>query len=168
VERGQGDPSLAKPGKESFQGLSVSPDGVSAVYWTAEPGRVAEHDGGSMHVLDLGTGIDRRLVFDPSAYAEVRPILTPDGTAIVFERETAAGDAQLMVAPLDASGPPRPLGSSYPYDDPPEVELSPDGSMVLVTTKFGRPSALIDLATGAVTDTPQSFVELPSWQRLAP
>jgi Tol biopolymer transport system component len=166
LEGGQGDPSLPGTGKVSFQDLSLSPDGATAVFWNWEPGLSPGRDA-SIYLLDLDTGLDRRLVFDRTASTDLKARLTPDGLTIVFERKNSVGFAQLMVAPLDASSPPQPLGSTYVDDIAPEFELSPDGATVLTAVK-GGPSLFIDVATDAIQETPQAYVGLPSWQRLAP
>jgi hypothetical protein len=166
VEGNQGDATKPDAGKVSFQDASVSADGVSAIFWNWEPGLTAGRDG-SIHLLDLTTGRDRRLVFDPTASTELKPMVRPDGSTIVFERQSADGIAQLMVAPLDGSRPPRSIGATYAYDAPPEFFLSPDGSKILTVDKV-EPSRIIDTMTGVVEATKQPIGGLPSWQRRAP
>jgi Tol biopolymer transport system component len=166
IEDRQGDPVGAVTETASFQDVSLSPDGSSAIFWNLEPLEVRGR-GASIHQLDLASGRDRRLFFDPTATAELRPVLSPDGTTIVFERQATGRLAQLMLARLDGSSPPRPLGPTFSYEDGLDVLLSPDGRTVLTVGKF-NPAHLIDSTTGAVEETRLSITELPSWQRRAP
>jgi len=166
MEGDQGDGTWPGARKVSFQDASLSADGSSAIFWNWEPGLGAGRDG-SIHLLELTSGRDRRLIFDPAASTELRPLLSPDGSTIVFQRQDAAGVARLMVAALHGGGQPQPLGSTFPYDSPPECFLSPDGSIILTVDKTG-PSRFIDTATGSVEDTKQPMGGLPSWQRRAP
>jgi hypothetical protein len=158
------------PTQYSFQGLSMTADGSRAAYWnwetTVQPGHSC-----FIHLLDLTSGVDRRMSFDPSANCELGPLFTPDGTSIVGERGTLEATSQLFVAPVDGVGPGLPVGPTYNYRLRMGFTLSPDGLKVIwVPTATLAPNAggrVITLATGAVEDSDVQFLDVPSWQRLA-
>jgi hypothetical protein len=159
------------PTQLSFQGLSMTADGSRAAYWnwetTVQPGHSC-----FIHLLDLASGVDRRMTFDPSAECELGPLFTPNGKTIVAERGNLDSTSQLFVTPVDAAGPGVPVGPTYNYRSRLGFALSPDGSKVIwVPTPTLTPNTdgrVITLATGAVEDTDVQFLDVPSWQRLAP
>jgi len=159
------------PTQYSFQGLSMTADGGRAAYWNWETTVIPNHSC-FVHLLDLTSGVDRRLTFDPSANCELGPLLTPDGKSIVAERGTLEATSQLFVAPVDGPGPGVPVGPSYNYRSRLGFALSPDGTKVIwVPTPTLEPNAggrVITLATGAVENIDVQFLDVPSWQRLAP
>jgi WD40-like Beta Propeller Repeat len=158
------------PTQYSFQGLSMTADGSRAAYWnwetTVQPGHSC-----FIHLLDLTTGVDRRMMFDPSAECELGPLFTPNGKTIVAERGNLESTSQLFVAPVGVPGPGVPVGPTYNYRSRLGFALSPDGSKVIwVPTPTLGPNAggrLITLATGAVENSDVQFLDVPSWQRLA-
>jgi Tol biopolymer transport system component len=159
------------PTQYSFQGISLAADGSTAAYWnwetTVQPGHSC-----FIHLLDLATGVDRRMQFDPSAHCELMPVFSPDGKTIVAERQTEDGIAHIFVAPVDGGGPGVSVGPTYNYRSRNSFALSPDGTKVIwVPTPTLGPNAggrVIDLATGAVENSDVQFLSVPSWQRLAP
>jgi hypothetical protein len=159
------------PTQISFQGLSMTVDGSRATYWnwetTVQPGHSC-----FIHLLDLASGVDRRLTFDPSANCELGPLFTLDGKSIVAERGTLEATSQLFVAPVDGAGSGVAVGPTYNYRSRMGFALSPDGTKVIwVPTPTLGPNAggrVITLATGAVEDSDVQFLDVPSWQRLAP
>jgi Tol biopolymer transport system component len=159
------------PTQYSFQGISMSPDGSKAAYWNWET-TVQEGHSCFIHVLDLASGVDRRVTFDPSAECELGPLFTPDGKSIVAERGRLDVTSQLFVAPVDGGGPGVSFGPNYYYKSRLGFALSPDGSKVIwVPTPTLGPNAggrVITLATGAVEESDVQFLVVPSWQRLAP
>jgi hypothetical protein len=164
-------PDASSPTQYSFQGLSMAPDGSMAAYWnwetTVQPGHSC-----FIHLLDLTSGVDRRMTFDPAADCELMPLFAPDGKTIVAEQGRLEGTSRLFVAPLDAGGPIVPVGPTYNYRSRNGFALSPDGTRVIwVPTPTLGPNAsgrLITLATGAVEVGEMQFLGVPSWQRLAP
>jgi len=155
------------PTQYSFQGISMSADGSKASYWnwetTVQPGHSC-----FIHLLDLATGVDRRMQFDPSAHCELMPVFSPDGKTIVAERQTEDGIAHIFVAPVDGGGPGVSVGPTYNYRSRNSFALSPDGTKVIWVPNEGM-GRLITLATGAVEDSSVQFPGgFPSWQRLAP
>src|SRR6266508_940385 len=123
---------------------------------------------GGVRTLDLATGVDRRMQFDPSAHCELMPVFSPDGKTIVAERQTEDGIAHIFVAPVDGGGPGVSVGPTYDYRSRSGYALSPDGTKVIWVPNEGM-GRLITLATGAVEDSSVQFPGgFPSWQRLAP
>jgi hypothetical protein len=159
------------PTQISFQGISMTADGSAAAYWnwetTVQPGHSC-----FIHLLDLASGVDRRVTFDPSAHCEAGPLFAPNDKAIVAERGNLDSTSQLFVAPIDGGGPGVPVGPSYNYRSRLGFALSPDGTKVIwVPTPTLGPNAggrLITLASGAVEESNVQFLGVPSWQRLAP
>lgn len=166
VQRGESAPGQDDPTQYSFQDMKLSPDGRTAAYWnwetTVEPPHTC-----FIHLLDLTTGHDRRMSYDPAATCELTPNFTPDGSTIVAERQgVEEGMAQLFVALADGSAP-HLLGSAYPYSSRRGFALSPDGTTVLLVPVDSTGQA-ISIADGSVHETDVKFDSLPSWQRLAP
>jgi hypothetical protein len=150
----------------SFQSISLAADGSTAAYWNWETTVRPPHKC-FVHLLDLTSGLDRRVTFDPSANCELLPVFSPDGKTIVVERQTKEGIAQLFVAPVDAGAPGVLVGPSYAYESRNGFALSPDGTKIIFVPNAAKGS-VITLATGAVEDSGVRFVGVPSWQRLAP
>lgn len=165
MQRGESEPGQQDPTQYSFQGMKLSPDGRTAAYWNWEPTVQPPH-GCFIHLLDLTTGQDRRMSYDPEANCELGPEFTPDGSRIVAERQSAEGMAQLFLALADGSAP-RLLGSSYQDTSRRGFALSPDG-MTVVFVPLNGTGQVISIADGSVHDTDVEFISLPSWQRLAP
>ena len=102
---------------------TLSPDGTKVAY------SILETDQREIHVVDVETGVDRRVAFD-GAVAEVRPRWSPDGTKLVFERSGADG-FQLMIGSADG-GPVTAIGPTRPdKTGGAEVRFSPDGTRIL-------------------------------------
>ncbi len=174
------------PGDESIMEPRLSPDGRTAVYWEHESGsseRRAASPSSWIYVVDLDSGAGRRVRFDPDALSESRPIFSPDGKSLLFSRESMAADgsvqAQLVLAPVDGSGPGRALGPMFAVDGvDTEWLFAPDGESILVTATtpdhlVDLPSHVIDVRYGTWTTGTRETNDLisfyPSWQRrLAP
>jgi len=132
----------------------ITPDGRTVVteWRIAEPGgaqRVA------LVALDVDTG-RRRVLLDGGGHDHLAPVVSPDGTRVVYLRErrstpTEPVDTRLMVLDL-AGGEPAEVAPGW---DRWVTHLAwvPDGSAVVVTADdHGRsPLFRIDLAGGAVT-----------------
>ena len=147
----------------SFQDMVLSDDGRVAGYWNWEPGVVAGRTC-SVHLIDLATGMDRRMTFDPTDACETRPAFLSDGRVIV-ERQDGNGFAQLLVAPSDASASGTLIGPRFPIFSRAAWVLSPDRERVLFVSQSGA-SQFISVASGGAEDAP---IRLPidlSWQRL--
>lgn len=164
-----GDPGTDVPdGPASFLDPSMSPDGSTLVYWNWEPAPWPPHEmGGFLHLRNLGTGEELPVPFGAGSGKDGgRPLFSPDGKSIVFERGTDDGQGQLYIRPLDGSRPTESVGPSYPLDDSHNFGFSPDGTEVFLQ-QAGK-TTLIDVATGAMTELGGSGgPEAGGWQRLA-
>lgn len=149
----------------SFQSLALSDDGRMAGYWNWETS-VAAGRTCFVHLIDLDTGHDRRMTFDPSAACELGPAFLADGRILV-EREDEEGLAQLLVAPADATAPGTLIGPVYNFRHRLGWAVSPDRRKVLLVLNFEE-SQLITIGTGATTFSQLSLPDAGSWQRLAP
>ena len=83
LQRGESLPGVET--QISFQDMTFSDDGKTAAYWNWETGISPDKDC-HVHLLDLATGEDRRMSFDPSARCELLPRLLGDGR-ILLERQ---------------------------------------------------------------------------------
>jgi Tol biopolymer transport system component len=167
IQLGESEPGQENPTQYSFQDVKLSPDGSTAAYWNWEMTVDVRHTC-YIHLLDLTTGQDRRMSYDPSATCELMPIFTPDGESVVAERQTEEGIAQLFWASADGSAPPTRLGTTYPYTSREGFTLSPDGTMVVYVPTYTTSSVrLISIADGSEQDKDVKFISIPSWQRLA-
>jgi Tol biopolymer transport system component len=156
-------PTIGEPG--AYNGLAVSPDGKRLAFWNYERDDSADGMGSHLHYLDLETGLDRQVTFDPTAEGETDLRFSPDGTQVVFQRE--AGSADLMIAPADASAPGRYVGGRYRLDTELYYDFSPDGASLLVVIDQETPT-FIDIASGQEVKGPTVQTGCCSWQRLAP
>jgi hypothetical protein len=160
-----------QPTQLSFQGFSLSSDGKLAAYWNWEP---TVHPGHScyIHLLDLATGVDRRMTYDPTADCELMPEFTPDGQSIVAEQGNLAEASNLFVARVDDVAPEVPFGPSYNYRSRGGYLLSPDGTEVIwLPTDYAMADThgrMITVATGAIRISDVQFGNDLSWQRRAP
>jgi Tol biopolymer transport system component len=159
-----------------YLGLRLAPDGGRVTYWHDQPITSAargEERKSEVHVLDLGTGEDDRVGYDPTSRHELLPKFSPDGANILLVRFIGDG-ADLILAAADGSdGAGRRIGPSQQgwgvgggSMDAPMFEFSPDGRKVLLAIGADVRMQVIDLATGAVEVG--DFAEWPTWQRLAP
>jgi hypothetical protein len=154
------------PNRISFQGLAFSDDGTTVAYSNWEPGSVPGKDC-SMHLLDLTTGSDRTMSYDPSARCEAEPVFLGDGRILLERQENAAGTvASLLVAPADASSPGMRIGPDFSKAEIRGWDLSPDRSKVVVVRNDGAVE-MISIATGLVEPVDVRItVGDWSWQRL--
>jgi hypothetical protein len=166
MQRGESAEGQKNPTQYSFQGMMLSPDGSTAAYWNWETTVDVRHSC-YIHLLDLTTGQDRRMSYDPTATCELTPVFTPDGSKIVAERQSEEGIAQLFWASADGSAPPTLLGTAYPYTSRRGFSLSPDGTTVVYVPVYST-GRVIALADGSEQATDVTFISLPNWQRLAP
>ena len=167
LAHGESIDAATNPAQSSFQDLVLSDDGVTAAY-VNRGSKVAGKDC-VIHLLDLDSGVDRAMSFDPTAHCEVSPVFLGDGRLILESRDDPAGNARLLVAPADASASGRQIGPVFDVSDTREGrhwELSPDRGTVLFLRTDGV-TELISVATGAVRPTDVRItVGDWSWQRI--
>jgi hypothetical protein len=150
----------------SFQDMVLSDDGSLAAYWSWEPGVVA---GKSclVHVIDLVTGQDRRLTFDPTAQCELAPQFLGGDQLLIERQDVPAGNvAGLLVVSLEGRTPGRVVGEPWDTHDGIAWHLAPDRERVVIVDDVR--SQVVALATGETTPTPIGLPAAFSWQRLAP
>jgi hypothetical protein len=151
-------PSVMGPAE--YNGVDVAPDGRTLTYWRWEEGK-----GSRIHQLEIATGNDRELRFDPSATGETGLLHSPDGSLALLQREDST--RQIMIAPADASRSGILVGRRFDLDAQPTYGFSPDGKTVFVTLADDVPQ-FFDATTGAVRAGPATKSECCGWQRLAP
>jgi hypothetical protein len=150
----------------SFLNIVMSDDGRTAAYWNWETQVVAGRTT-FVHLIDLDTGVDHRMTYDPTGSGESQPAFLADGR-LIMERGEADGYLRLLVAPPDASAPGTFVGDFGFHKSEGEWALSPDREEVLFDWAPLGGSALITIASGVVQDTDLELPNLGSWQRLAP
>jgi len=152
-----------------FAGLSThpSPDGRSILYvkWT-------EGEKGGLHIVDVDTGVDRRIAGDtiPSPTVQVNQAwFSPDGTHILFDW-FGTTENHWAVIPV-AGGPAIKVGPAFVADRPHDAAYSPDGAFLIASYGQTDGSTQIWLLdpTGVAKDQllsmPASYT--PPWQRTA-
>ena len=146
--------------------FSISPDGSLLAYATWVE-NVAE---GRIHVVDIDSGIERPIDFDPGFdWTDLTPSFTPNGEAVLVERYDAIG-YKPTILPLDG-GPTVAFGEPHPAMTNGSVRsMSPDGEQLLVTYQDDGTTWLFDVATTEGTRLDWSPAEgtATTWQRLAP
>ena len=154
----------------SYLGLRLSPDGTRATFWHNRRGETSDGWKAEVHVLDLATGRDVRIAFDPRSHHEYLPRFSPDGRSILLAQVAGVTDeTRLLIAAADGSGLPRQVGPVHPYwGGNPVFDFSPDGAQVVLS--FGvvdvtEGMQVIDIDTGVVVPGP--VADYPSWQRTA-
>jgi hypothetical protein len=155
----------ASPTQIPFQNMVLSDDGRTAAYWNMET-QVASGRSCFVHLIDLATGADRRMTFDPTAVCELQPAFL-SGRRILVERQDSLGVGQLLVAPVDASASGTLIGPKFHYTVKVGWTLSPDREKVLLVRTTGS-TRLIWIETGATEDVPVTLPDVGNWQRLAP
>lgn len=157
----------------AFSGLSLSPspDGRSLLYvrWT-------DGDIGSLHVVDVASGVDRRVTFtnrDPVGDKSNTAEFSPDGSMILFDRYHGVDGEHFAVVP-SAGGEVRNIGRAWdrPEGTLPEAHFSPDGKSVVAYYPTSTTSGelwLLDVAgQGSDRQLDVDLRYLPAWQRTAP
>jgi len=145
---------------------ALAPDGSRIAYARWEPKLE-----GRIHVLDLDSGIDRRVEFDGTDGPELTPRFSPDGTQLLLERYVRGGpDYQLVVVPVDGGGPAIAIGPRKPeLSDGAAAAFSPDGTKVLATYWSDKTTWLLNAKGGPGSEVSWPAGPFPnSWQRLAP
>ena len=131
------------------------------------PIRSRRTDQREIHVVDVETGVDRRVAFD-GAVADVRPQWSPDGTKLVFERSAVAwlpADGRIR---RRAGQSRRSVRRGPTTTGGADVRFSPDGSRILAFYNADRTTWVLDprAVPAPSSTTPPS--RPPTWQRLAP
>jgi dipeptidyl aminopeptidase/acylaminoacyl peptidase len=159
---------LAPPAEDRYWDLAVSPDGMTLAFASVDPDDSSNGKGVHLHTLDLATGTDRSVTFDPEATDEHGPVFSPDGQAVLLWRElgSVVGNAQLMVADLSSEAPGVPLGQEFKIGDLAGYGFAPDGTTVFAIPVDGLVQ-IIDIATGQVSVLDPAIRNVSSWQRLA-
>ena len=95
-----------------YNEFGLSPDGSKAAYYNFEP-EVVPGRGMHTHVVDLTTGQDMRLMFDPAATDEGLPEFLPDGRILTRVDGRPDGLAALLVGPADGNGRGTQIGPAF-------------------------------------------------------
>src|SRR5262249_19024067 len=135
------------------------------------------------HLFNLTTGEDRTLP-GPPGLAQHGPFFLPDGRHVIYMRDypgpanavtgpgVPAWTSQLVVAPVDGSGPGLGMGPRAPFgQDGPTINnelVTPDGLAVIANYDAEQVARIlpIDGSPGSVLIHGQ--LALPGYQRLAP
>ncbi|MBA3777767.1 MAG: PD40 domain-containing protein [Chloroflexi bacterium] len=161
-----------------YQHPLVSPDGSQVVYtnWEPKGPEVPAQFALRMHIVDIDTGEDRRLLFGKPTgdIHEGYALFSPDGSKLLFQQlqftAEPEGSFQLVVAPADGGGPGVPIGPRLvkgPTDPGVGYDFSPDGSKVIASYTRDQEVRLIDVTGGEGDVVPWGTKDLPAWQRLA-
>ena len=146
-----------------YNDIDVSHDGRYVSYWNWEPDPLAGENRPHIHLLDLTTGHEERITFDPTAAGETALRFSPDGEHVVIQREDTQG--QLLIGTLDRTGPTRLVGPRFDLDTDPNYGFTPDGNDVFFALPWDRPY-LFDVSTGAGRRGPTSIENFAGYQRL--
>jgi hypothetical protein len=150
-----------------YQGLNLSPDGRWLSYSQYEPDTSADSVGSHNHLVDLTTGLDRRVTFDPTAEDESDLMFAPDSVhGLIVRAGSTNRSARLMYVRLDGTEPGRLLGPTFKGDEPKAIGFSPDGRLAILAFDGARPD-FIDVTTGEVRTGDSVVGTFGSWQRLA-
>jgi dipeptidyl aminopeptidase/acylaminoacyl peptidase len=155
-----------RPDQAQYQNLDVSADGAQLAYWQYEQDAVAARSHAYVHLLDLRTGVDRRMTFDPTNDDESLLKFSPDGRTAAIIVATG-GRIRLQLVDLTGAAAPRHVGPDLPSTDNLGFGFSPDGKQVVIAFDNAAPT-FIDVPTGRVTIGPTVWQVFSSWQRLAP
>jgi hypothetical protein len=151
-----------------YQDVAVSPNGRLVAY------RDVAFRGGQgfrVRVLDLRTGEDRVLPVEPGASGG-GPVFSPDSRSIVYLRWALDSSTQLVVVPVDGSGPGQAIGPSSPLGpDGPTITnyvFTPDGGAVIANYAAEKLNRLLPIDGSPPTVLARGEVAFATIQRLAP
>jgi Tol biopolymer transport system component len=152
----------------------VAPDGTRMTYWhnrPVDPTPFGETRKSEVHVLDIATGEDVRVGYDPTSRHEFWPKFSPDGRSILMARLEGRDAASVVVALSDGSdGPGRRIArysgwlATGALSDP-VLEFSPDGRKIALSFGAAFRVKIIDVATG--TEEFGDNADWVLWQRIA-
>jgi Tol biopolymer transport system component len=147
----------------TFLNVDLSPDGRTLTYWMyeADPGAVELH--ARVHLVDLETGADRVVRFDPVAVEESELHFSPDGKLGTIVEAT--DQAHFAIVDVATTRLVRRVGPAFAGNESKATGFSPDGTTAILAFE-NRAPFLIDVTTGEVrvADAAGSY---GSWQRLA-
>jgi Tol biopolymer transport system component len=146
-----------------YNGLDVSADGRYVSYWNWEPDESAGGNRSHIHLLDLTTGREERVTFDPTAIGETDLRFSPDSKHVVIQREDDL--AQLLIGSVDRQGATLLVGPRFDVDVDPSYGFTPDGKSVFMAFPSEAPY-LFDVATGAAHRGPTPIENFAGYQRL--
>lgn len=150
----------------TYQNLDLSPDGRTLTYSTEGVVAGFTQPQWRIHLVDLATGVDRPMRFDPTARGEAQLRFSPDGrTAVIVRFDTGV---RLAVVSLDGSAPARAVGPTYSGREQLTTLFSPDGRTFVLLFDAPRGPVLLDLVTGSATTVEGARGMYASWQRRAP
>lgn len=149
-----------------YMDLRIAEDGSLLTYWMYEADDSADGSGAHVHIVDLATGVDTLMEFDPANEDESELRFSPDGTLGAILAADAEG-AYVQLVDLAGSTPPRRVGPDLAGNEPKAFGFSPDGTQVIYSIDNDEP-LFIDVATGQVTTGPTKWNLYSGWQRLAP
>jgi len=125
---------------------------LPAPFGLARNGLVAYVNGGDIYTVDPITGARQAIVSGPDS--DVEPRWSLDGTRLVFDRQSATGDALVVVDPKR----PDSLVATQIFTllDTDSIAWSPDGQSIVVRAQHDGSSAvfIVDAATGKATLLP--------------
>ena len=144
---------------------------VPAPFGEAANGLVAFEKGGEIYTADPVTGLTKAVV--TGSERDLRPVFSPDGTHVVFERVVSDTTGRLVVAKTDGSGlvvvTPQPMtgfdNSPYSGYVIPSYSFSPDGTQIALWSWADVGNLWIVQADGSgmrKVDAPLNVVEA-SW-----
>jgi hypothetical protein len=146
----------------SYNDVYLSSDGTRATYWNWDLDQSDDGAGPWIHILDVETGTDTRMAFDPASDGELSPQFSPDGASLLFIRGIPS---RLVIAPVDGSTAGRSIGPTFEtYDNPHVFGFSPDGTKVILTIERSGEAWLVDVADGTFVEV-DSLGFYASWQR---
>jgi hypothetical protein len=164
LQEGESPPEDNSPTQISFQNLALSDDGSKAAYWNWET-EVVPGESCSTHVVDLDSGLDRRLELKPAKGCGVRPTFLGSDRILLRAGHEGAQNSQMLVADL-ATGNGSFVGPAYNWEEEIGWLLSPSQQQVVLQVTYG--SWLVPLTTGDATRLDVSLPEGSTWRRLAP
>jgi dipeptidyl aminopeptidase/acylaminoacyl peptidase len=151
--------------------VTASQRHVPAPFGRAANGLVAYEKGGEIYTADPVTGVAKAVVIGTAR--DLRPVFSPDGTHLVFERVEGETTGRLVVANADGSGlvvvTPQPMtgfdNGAYSGSVLPSYSFSPDGRQIAVWSWADVGNLWIVQADGSgmrKVDAPLNVVEA-SW-----